>query len=594
MLIEQPLLLWMIVAPFIGALALVVPVKELDDRRIIWKAALFTSLVTMAISLTLLFNFDWAQPTAQMRAELPWLPSLGLTFSLAIDGISIWLVLLTTVLMPIVFLAALPQVNERFREFYFWLLILEGALLGTFLARDLFLFYLCFEFTLIPLFFLIGIFGHTQKLRAAKTFFLYTFTGSLLTLVGVLYVAYHHFAVTGAWTMSIDALYETAHMMTFFEQSMVLLAFLAGFGVKVPMWPVHTWLPLAHTEAPTAGSVDLAGLVLKLGPYGLLRFAIPMCPDAVVAFAPYIAGFGIAGIIFAGLVCWVQKDAKKLIAYSSVSHMGFCVLGLFAFDAQNIGAAGSVYYMISHGLSSGALFLCVGMLYDRFHTRNVDQMSGLGRVMPVWGFFMIFFCMASVGLPGLNGFIGEFLTMLGTFLSREGVLGPAFALFAASGVVIAAIYLLYIAGRLVFGPLKTPALHGYEEDEDHHVKDLSYREILTLAPLAALCLIFGIFPNIVLNSLDQPIAELNQLAHESITERQVLAGIEPDGPETLLVDAEQSDAMKQADLQAGLSVELMPQTMIALTADAFNQQYAELSDEINATETSATESKEVN
>jgi NADH-quinone oxidoreductase subunit M len=276
--------------------------------------------------------------------------------------------------------------------------------------------------------------------------------------------------------------------------------------VKVPLFPVHTWLPLAHTEAPTAGSVILAGVLLKLGTYGLLRFALPMCPVAVVEYAWLIGVFAVLGVLVTALICWVQTDVKKLIAYSSVSHLGFCVLGLFALDPDDAGAVGSVMYMINHGLSTGALFLCVGMIYERFHTRDMAKMSGLGRAIPVWASFTVFFVLASVGLPGLNGFVGEFLTLLGAFRSPGNVLGVEFAAFAGVGMIFAAIYLLYMVGKVIFGPVKVPDVHT--DDGGHELKDLSGREVLTLLPLAAGCVVLGLFPYNVLRSLEAPVGQL--------------------------------------------------------------------------------------
>jgi NADH-quinone oxidoreductase subunit M len=402
-------------------------------------------------------------------------------------------------------------VKHRAKEFYLWMLILEAAMIGTFVATDLIFFYICFEFTLIPLYFLIGIFGSTQRLKAARVFFLYTFTGSMLTFAGVLYVAWFNASHTGVWSFSIAQLSEAAHAMSGTQQMWVFLALLAGFAVKVPIFPFHTWLPLAHTEAPTAGSVILAGVLLKLGTYGLLRFAIPMTPIAAIQAAPYIAVFAIIGILYTALICWVQKDIKKLVAYSSVSHLGFCILGMFAMNA--IGIGGSIMYMVNHGLSTGALFLCIGMIYERFHTREMARMSGLARVMPVWAFFMVFFSLASVGLPGLNGFVGEFLTLLGAFTSTR-VLGRPFAVAAAFGMIFTAIYLLYMVGRVVWGPLKVPADHdhGHDSTENGHpharVNDLNLREVLTLAPLAIGCLWLGLYPTPMLRTLDPIAAKL--------------------------------------------------------------------------------------
>lgn len=500
----------LVLLPLLGgiAIAFLPRGKESTARA----SALFWSLLTFALSLLLACRFNYhdgvvydPSATTQFTSSITWVPGFGLSFGFGVDALSLWLVLLTTLLMLVVVFGSATALSDaakpRAKEFYLWLLILEAAMIGTFVATDLIFFYICFEFTLIPLYFLIGIFGSTQRLRAARVFFLYTFTGSMLTFAGLLYVAWFNASHTGAWSFSIAQLTEAAQAMNSTQQMWVFLALLAGFAVKVPLFPVHTWLPLAHTEAPTAGSVILAGVLLKLGTYGLLRFAIPMTPIAAVQAAPYVASLAIVGILYTALICWVQKDIKKLVAYSSVSHLGFCVLGMFAMN--RIGVGGSVMYMINHGLSTGALFLCIGMIYERFHTREMAAMSGLARVMPVWAFFMVFFCLASVGLPGLNGFVGEFLTLLGAFTSRQ-VLGRPYAVAAAFGMILAAIYLLYMVGRVVWGPLKVPAAHGHDHDDHGHaqVNDLNAREIATLAPLAAACLWIGLFPTPMLRTLE--------------------------------------------------------------------------------------------
>ncbi|MFW6060873.1 MAG: complex I subunit 4 family protein, partial [Phycisphaeraceae bacterium] len=513
---DASLLPLLLILPILSAICMLLPnTPALDDQRKAWIWALTSTLATFIVSLIVAVRFNWdATATTQLGGQIPWIPGIGLSFSYGVDTISLWLVLLTTFLMPLVILGSRTAIESRIREYYFWLLLLEALMIGVFIARDIIFFYLCFELTLVPLYFLIGVFGSSQRLKAAAMFFLYTFAGSMLTLGGVLYVAWYASTMQGAtgWTFDIDALGAAARTMSFTEQAWVLAALLAGFAVKVPLWPVHTWLPLAHTEAPTAGSVVLAGVLLKLGTYGLLRFALPWCPDAVVVFAPYIGIFAVVGILYTALVCWVQKDVKKLIAYSSVSHLGFCVLGLFALDAvpmvgsgmeTSAGGVGSVMYMINHGLSTGALFLCIGMIYERFHTREMAQMSGLGRVMPIWATFTVFFVLASVGLPGLNGFVSEFLTLLGAFTSPEGVLGISYAVAAGFGMIFAAIYLLYMVGKVVFGPTKVPA-HGHGHGHGaggghnagaahgHGVTDLNVREILTLAPLAVGCLVLGL------------------------------------------------------------------------------------------------------
>jgi len=518
------LLLLLTVFPLVSALPLMLPIKAFNCRHVVWSYALLSTLVTFAFSLVAAFKFDFAHSGAmQLAGSLQWVDGFGLSFGFGIDSISLWLVLLTTFLMPIIILGSLTAVKTRVREFYFWLIVLETFMIGTFVATDIIFFYVCFELTLVPLYILIGVFGSDNRLRAAKIFFLYTFTGSMLTFAGVLYVAWfnstlpaHFYIGAGTWSFDIQTLYLAAASMSLTEQSWVLGALLAGFAVKVPLFPVHTWLPLAHTEAPTAGSVILAGVLLKLGTYGLLRFALPMCPEAVVEYAWLIGIFAVLGVLVTALICWVQTDVKKLIAYSSVSHLGFCVLGLFALDAQDAGAVGSVMYMINHGLSTGALFLCVGMIYERFHTREMGKMSGLGRVIPVWASFTVFFVLASVGLPGLNGFVGEFLTLLGAFLSPGNVLGVEFAAFAGIGMIFAAIYLLYMVGKVIFGPVKVPDVHT--DDGGHELKDLNGREIFTLLPLAAGCLVLGLLPYGVLSSLEAPVAKLTAAAKNAAVE----------------------------------------------------------------------------
>ena len=517
----------LLLIPLLGGLGLTILPD--GDGKNVRAAALLNSLVTLGFSWWIASLFDWAAPEQlQLARAIPWVKEFGLSFSYGVDSISLWLVLLTTFLMPLVVLGSFNAVKERSREFYFWLLLLEAAMLGVFVARDLIFFYICFEFTLVPMFFLIGIFGSTQRLKAAKVFFLYTFTGSMLTFAGVLYVAWVYYSYTGRWTFDITSLIKIAMDpsigLSATQQAWVLAAMLAGFAVKVPLFPFHTWLPLAHTEAPTAGSVVLAGVLLKLGTYALLRLAIPLAPIAAVQFAPVIGVLAVIGILYTALICWVQKDIKKLIAYSSVSHLGFCVLGMFALNVA--GAGGSVVYMINHGLSTGALFLCVGMIYERFHTREMARLGGLAKVMPVWSFFMVYFCLASVGLPGLNGFVGEFLTLLGAFTSVE-VLGPAYAATAGVGMILGAIYILYMVGKVVFGPVRLitdddPLVGGGHGDgaghhrRSHAVTDLNAREVATLIPLAVACLVLGVYPAPMLESLEVPIAYIVEPAEAVI------------------------------------------------------------------------------
>ncbi|MBI1371587.1 MAG: NADH-quinone oxidoreductase subunit M [Phycisphaera sp.] len=484
-----------VLAPMIvSALGLKVSVPRGGAVRSI---AFWSSVATFVLSLLVMAGFNWDHPDQLFAVySVPWIGALGIHFSLGIDSISLWLILLTTLLTPVTILGTWNDAKFRTVEFYLWLLVLEGALIGVFAARDLVLFYVFFELTLVPLFFLIGIFGSTRRRYAAVKFFLFTLVGSVFTFAGVLYAAWFAAQSTGVWSFDINHIVTEGAKMPAATQGWVLLAMMCGFAVKVPLFPVHTWLPLAHTEAPTAGSAILAGVLLKLGTYGLLRFVVPLVPTAAIDYAPVIGVLCVIGILYTALICWNQRDVKKLVAYSSVSHMGFCVLGMFALNAEGVG--GSVMYMINHGLSTGALFLCIGMIYNRYHTRQMADIGGLGRRMPIWGFFMVFFCMASVGLPGLNGFVGEFLTLLGAFVGK-GVYGTRYiALWAALGLILGAIYILYMVGKVVIGPLREPA-------DAHDVSDLNWREITALTPLAVACLVLGLYPAPVLNSIEAPI-----------------------------------------------------------------------------------------
>ncbi len=475
------------------------------------------TLVSVVIGAIALIQFDFSQAALdQMVVKAPWVPALGLELSLAVDSVSLLLIALTVLLGPICVIGSFTAVKHDVKTYYAWLLVLQSAMIGVFAARDLVLFYICFEFTLIPMYILISLYGSANRKKAATKFFLYTFTGSVIALAGFVYVVWFHASLEGnSWTFDLAALGESARMMEPAQQGWILLALLSGFAVKVPLFPVHTWLPLAHTEAPTAGSVILAGVLLKLGTYGIYKFALPYAPEAVVEYAPLIGVLSVVGIVYAGLICWVQTDVKKLVAYSSVSHLGFCVLGLVAINS--VGVAGSVMYMISHGFSTGALFLMIGMMYERYHTRSMREVGGLGSTMPVWSSFMVFFVMASVGLPGLNGFVSEIMCLMGTFQSYGwtgeggahpggtlGVLGPWFAFFAGTGMIVAAMYLLIMTGKMVWGKYREPEGH---HEHDELPTDLNAREIGLLIPLAAGCLIFGLYPKPLLNAIEAPVNE---------------------------------------------------------------------------------------
>ncbi|MBM4108380.1 MAG: NADH-quinone oxidoreductase subunit M [Phycisphaerae bacterium] len=496
------------------------------------RVSLVGMLATLGLSILAAFAFDWGfGGQFQFGMSVDWLPGLGLTLSLGVDSVALMLVLLTAVLGPVCVLASWTAITERVKTYYAWMMVLQAAMIGVFAARDLVFFYICFEFTLIPMFLLIALYGSTNRMRAATKFFLFTFTGSVVALAGLLYVAWHHAQTRGVWTFEIDALELAARTLPPHVQALILGALLLGFAVKVPLFPLHTWLPLAHTEAPTAGSVILAGVLLKLGTYAIYRFVLPFAPEAVIEYAYPLAVLCTIGIIYGGLVCWVQTDVKKLVAYSSVAHLGFCMLGMFALN--HAGVTGSVLYMLNHGLSTGALFLLIGMMYERYHTRSMKEIGGLGARMPVWSTFLVFFVMASVGLPGLNGFVGEFLCLMGAFQASDawgaglwgttpgdstvggtrGSLGPWVAAVAGTGMIIAAIYLLYMVGKVVFGTLREPP--GHASHADHHAGDahraaglpvdLTRREIGALAPIAALCVFLGVYPKPVLDAVQAPV-----------------------------------------------------------------------------------------
>jgi len=500
--------LLLLLVPLLGAAV----IAFAPAHRARWIATGFT-LLTVVLGIIAAAGFEhWRDGGFGLSFFAVWLPDPGIAFSLHADAVSLLLVLLTILLMPICVIASFTAVTERLREYYGWLLALQAAMTGVFLARDLVLFYICFEFTLVPMYFLIAIYGGENRAAAAVKFFIYTFTGSLMTLAGLLYIAFRFSQVNGEWTFDIAVLTVfAASGLTLSEQAWLLLALMAGFAVKVPLFPVHTWLPLAHTEAPTAGSVILAGVLLKLGTYGLYRFVLPMVPDAVVQYAPLIAVFAIIGILYGALICWVQTDVKKLVAYSSVSHLGFCVLGLFALNPM--GLQGSVLYMINHGLSTGALFLLIGMMYERYHTRDMGRVGGLARRMPIWSFFMVFFVLSSVGLPGLNGFVSEFFCLIAVFTATPdsqfgppGVLGPWYAAFAGVGMVLAAMYLLIMVGRMVFGTLREPGGHHHGDDHGSALPaDIGGREIGVLVPLAVLCVVLGVRPGLVTDAIERPI-----------------------------------------------------------------------------------------
>jgi len=473
--------------PLVGAL--VIYLSRGDDeaaRRNARWIALWTTLVTFAISLVLVARFDPGLTDFQFVEKASWLAS-GITYHMGVDGISLPFVILTTALMPICIIASWKSVTLRVREYMMAFLILETLMVGTFCALDLVLFYLFFEGGLIPMFLIIGVWGGPRRVYASFKFFLYTLLGSVLMLLAIMALYWN------GTTTDIPTLMHTAVPRSL--QTWAWLAFFASFAVKMPMWPVHTWLPDAHVEAPTAGSVILAAILLKMGGYGFLRFSLPMFPLASHDFAPLIYSLSVIAIIYTSLVALMQEDVKKLIAYSSVAHMGFVTMGIFAGTVQ--GVAGGVFQMISHGIVSGALFLCVGVIYDRMHTREIAAYGGLVNRMPLYAMTFMVFTMANVGLPGTSGFIGEFMTLLGTFK----VSIPT-AFFAATGLILSAAYALWLYRKVIFGALVKPSLMS--------IKDLSFRECVTLFPLVALTLLFGFYPKPV---LDMSAASVQQLVN---------------------------------------------------------------------------------
>jgi NADH-quinone oxidoreductase subunit M len=474
-----PLLSVVTFLPLVGALTLVFTGgDEAATARRARYTALWTTLVTFAVSILIPLNFTLADPGFQLVENHEWLGGLA-SYKLGVDGISMPLVMLTTFLMPICILASW-HVDKRVKEYMIAFLVLETLMIGVFVALDLVLFYVLFEAGLIPMFLIIGIWGGPRRVYASFKFFLYTLLGSVLMLLAIIAMYWH------AGTTDIVALLAKPDTFPAEMQTWLWLAFFASFAVKMPMWPVHTWLPDAHVEAPTAGSVILAAILLKMGGYGFLRFSLPMFPDASLYFQNFVYVLSVVAIIYTSLVALMQEDMKKLIAYSSVAHMGFVTMGIFSMTRQGID--GAMFQMISHGLVSGALFLCVGVIYDRMHTREIAAYGGLVNRMPLYAAVFMLFTMANVGLPGSSGFVGEFLTLLGTFQNNTWV-----AFFATTGVILSACYALWLYRRVVFGKLEKESLAW--------MPDMTPRELAMLAPLVILTLFFGVYPAPILDTV---------------------------------------------------------------------------------------------
>ena len=487
---DFPLLSLVVFFPALAALGILFFVNKKDEGRIRWLANI-AAFIGFLLSLPLWFAFDASGPQFQFGERYSWIPSIGVEYNIAMDGISLLLILMTTLLGFIAILSSWKAVTERVKQYYVFLLFLQTGMLGVFVALDFFLFYVFWEVMLVPMYFLIGVWGGARKLYAAIKFFLYTLVGSVLMLLGILALYFAHHAATGEYTFDLLRLMETSYASGL--QFWVFLAFFIGFAIKVPMFPFHTWLPDAHVEAPTAGSVILAGVLLKMGTYGFVRFSIPLLPEASRDAVWWVATLAIIGIIYGALVALVQKDWKSLVAYSSVSHLGFVMLGIFALNT--LGLEGGILQMVNHGLSTGGLFLLVGIMYEQRHTREIAAYGGIAKVVPVYAAMFLVIALASMGLPMLNGFIGEFLILQGIFQVNW-----IYAAFAVSGIVLGAAYLLWLYQRLMFGKL--------DREENRALVDVTRRENATLIPIVALCIFIGVYPKPFLDKLAVPVANI--------------------------------------------------------------------------------------
>jgi NADH-quinone oxidoreductase subunit M len=465
-----------------AVLGLILPSESDFSKALIRNWTLLGSIAVFVVSVVIFYRFNGLSADLQFSESLEWLPSLGASYTLGIDGMSLWLILLTTFLMPIAIAGSFTAVEMRIKEYYFLLLTLESAMLGAFVAQDLFLFYLFWEAMLIPMYFLVGVWGGKDRIYAAMKFFIFTLVGSLLMLVAIFYLAYQHKLQFGTYsTLLADLLRLRLDLAGVWSpQSLLFLAFALAFAIKVPLFPLHTWLPDAHVQAPTAGSVILAAVLLKLGGYGFLRFAFPLFPNAVLMYQSLFLALGAIAIVYGAWVATVQQDIKKLVAYSSVSHMGYVIVGLFSLNP--IGVTGAYYQMLNHGISTGALFLLVGMVYERRHTREISEYGGIAKVMPLYAVVLMIVTLSSVALPGTNGFVGEFLILLGAWKAS-----PLIAVVGGTGVIFGAVYMLWMFQRVLFGKI----VH----EENKHLKDLTFRELALMAPLVFAIFYMGVQPN---------------------------------------------------------------------------------------------------
>jgi NADH-quinone oxidoreductase subunit M len=512
-----PLLSVVIWLPALGALLLLL-IGNRDGHRdgLVRNVTLATSLVTFAASLALWAGFDTGASAAEFQfvERLPWIPAFNIEYYLGIDGISLLLIVLTTFLTPVALLSGWESIHKKVKEYSVFMLLLETSMLGVFAALDIFLFYVFWDFVLIPMYFLIGVWGYDRRIYAAVKFILYTMAGSVLMLVAVIGLSWLHQSVNGSYSFDLLKLYQL--QIPPGTQYWFFLAFAVAFAIKVPLFPFHTWLPDAHVEAPTPGSVILAGVMLKMGSYGLVRFAFPLFPEAALYFAPSLAVLSVIAIVYGALVAMVQPDMKKLVAYSSVSHMGFVVLGTAAMTLQ--GVQGAVYQMLAHGVSTGGLFCIVGMLSDRRHTRLISDYGGIKKIVPRLTAASLLITLASIGLPGMNGFIGEFLIMLGAFKWD-----PRFVVVAGLGVILSAVYMLWMFQRVYYGEVT--------DDHNAHMPDLSVREWAIVGPLVAAAILMGIFPNAFLKPMEPAVGRIVQRIekHQPLSARIVAPSI-PSSP----------------------------------------------------------------
>src|SRR5882724_7888971 len=498
---DQYLLTIVLFAPLAGFLVLLFLPAARKDLIRLW--ANLASFATFAISLLLVTGFQADRAGYQFEEQAVWIPSIGAHYHIGIDGISLLLVMLTTLMTFLAVLCSWSAIEDRVKEYYAMFLLLETGMIGVFLSLDFFLFYVFWELVLVPMYFIIGIWGGPRKLYAAIKFFLYTLAGSVLMLLGILFLYFNHHNLTGVYTFSIPELYKTAPQIYAIYgakyATLLFLSFFFAFAIKVPMFPFHTWLPDAHVEAPTAGSVILAGVLLKMGTYGFIRFSLPFFPSVVMdhKVRAWMIGLSIVGILYGALVSLMQKDMKKLVAYSSVSHLGFCTLGIFVLTPM--GLSGSVLQQVNHGISTGALFLIVGVLYERRHTREIAEYGGISNVMPVYATITLIMFLSSMGLPLLNGFIGEYYIMLGTFMAKW-----KWAAWAVPGVVLAAAYLLWLYQRVFFGTVTNP--------KNEKLHDLTPRELATFVPLIIMALWIGLYPKPFFQILEQPVKDTMSMA----------------------------------------------------------------------------------